>query len=224
MATIAVIEDVKEDREPIAQALTRDRHIVVESETKSTALDSLSQTDFDVFILDRDLGHDKDAGVAILKAIPEKKRSGVIIVSARDDYAALRPVLLQLGAWDYVVKPVEPEYIVLKVRQLLDFQGRVSGETPQTYGSLSWHPGAFNVVDWKGNEVSIPPKSCEIVKMLARNSGEAVPYRDLLGLLDKPTKQSLRTHIRNARNAFRDVDIEFDAIRNSPGKGYEWSE
>ena len=102
--------------------------------------------------------------------------------------------------------------------------GLTSGEALRTHGSLSWYPGAYNEVFWKGAAVSIPPKSCEIVKMLARHSGEAVPYKDLLALLEKQTKQSLRTHIRNARNALRAADINFDALRNSPGKGYEWSE
>lgn len=53
----------------------------------------------------------------------------MLVVSARDDYDELRPRMLDQEVFDYLVKPVDPETILIKVRRLLhaDLERRGAG-------------------------------------------------------------------------------------------------
>ena len=62
-----------------------------------------------------------------------------------------------------------------------------------------------------------------IVSVLAENINKDMGYDKLFEVIDSGTnKENLRVHIQTIRAAFREVDPEFDRIRNVPMVGYTW--
>lgn len=224
MASIAIIEDRPEDSDPLARALAAAQHNVQIFRDEAAAIRALDQQRFDAILLDLDLGIVRDAGIVIMDHIPRKGRSRVVITSARDDFDRLRPMMLRMGAWDYVVKPVEPETIVIYVERILKAELERQGGVPISVGALSWYPNSYNEMIWKGHVLEIAGTACELVKVLAKAEGAPVSKRHLMTHLSTPTQSNLRSHIRNAREAFRSLDENFDALRTVAGKGYAWSE
>jgi two-component system, OmpR family, response regulator ChvI len=70
------------------------------------------------------------------------------------------------------------------------------------------------------------------VSQLALKPGEDVSYRELYDLVHGKDflagsgadgyRANVRTFIKRIRKKFRDVDLEFDQVRNYAGFGYQW--
>jgi DNA-binding response OmpR family regulator len=223
MAIIAVVEDTPEHSDFLVAALRQANHVVHLFSTEASAIEALSRRHFDAIILDMKLDNDRYAGFRVLQQISISDRSLVMIISEEQDVGTFRPLMLNAGAWDYVPKPIEADTLVIKVDRLLKGALQVSA-APQTRGSLRWDPQERCKMRWKGQEVSIPETPYAIVRKLAEAEGRAVSFNELFDELGTRTKENLFSQIKNARQAFKVVDADFDAIRTVPGKGYSWSE
>ena len=224
MAVIALIEDKPEDSAPMVEALTAARHHVLLYTDETSAVEAVCSREFDVILLDMELGTSKDAGHNILDHVQRKDRNRVVMISAATDIGTLRPRMLKMGAWDYLPKPLEPETLLLKVDRLLKDLLEKSPMARQERGSISWDPNRSSEMRWKGRDVAIPATACDLVKALVLAGGATLTYQYLMKKLGTPTSDNLRANIRHARAVFKAVDENFDAIRNVPRKGYEWCE
>jgi len=223
MAIIAVVEDTPEHSAFICKALRKAEHAVHLFETEAAAIDAFKSRPFDATVLDLQLAGDRWAGLRVLESVPKGERSLVLVLTDEPDIKTFRPLMLNLGAWDYVPKPIEEDTLILKMGRLLS-AALIASLLPQTFESLFWDPGQRCKMQWKKANISIPETAYRIVCMLATADGRAVPFRQLFEVIETPTKNNLFTHIKIARQAFKAVDHEFDAIRSIPGKGYCWIE
>lgn len=224
MAVIALIEDLAEHSEPMAQALRSARHKVNVYADEASALNAVTTREFDVILLDIELGSSTNAGHTILDRIERKDRNRVLVLSQSPRVNMLRPMMLKMGAWDYIPKPLEPETLVLKVERLLQDALSRSPTTRQVHGKVSWDPNRSSEMSWNEDDISIPATACDLVKALVLADGAMLTYKHLMEELGTPSKENLRSHIRHAREAFKTVDPDFEAIRNVPRRGYAWNE
>ncbi len=113
---IMVIEDEKRIADAIAYALKKEGYTVQAVYHGGEALEKLQDFGPDAIILDVMLpGMD---GYDILKKIPDKKRMGVIMLTAKEDI--VNKILgLELGADDYITKPFDMRELLARLKSLL---------------------------------------------------------------------------------------------------------
>jgi two-component system, OmpR family, response regulator ChvI len=85
---------------------------------------------------------------------------------------------------------------------------------------------------WRGQVVELTLTEFRMVSRLAMKPGEDVSYRELYDLVHGKDflagsgadgyRANVRTFIKRIRKKFRDVDPEFDQVRNYAGFGYQW--
>ena len=106
---ILIVEDNQELAFEVRDFLNRNRYICTIAKNCEEALGEVAASDYDVMLLD--LGLPDGDGFEILKAIRKSKsRMAVIVITARGELDD-RVDGLQLGADDYMTKPVDQKLL-----------------------------------------------------------------------------------------------------------------
>jgi DNA-binding NtrC family response regulator len=115
---IIVVDDEQIIRESICYILRKEGYIVTEAENGRVAYDKLALESFDVVITDLEMPEMK--GIELLERITRMNpQTSVIIITA---YGSLETAIaaLRAGASDYILKPIEFDELLVKIRRLLD--------------------------------------------------------------------------------------------------------
>jgi DNA-binding response OmpR family regulator len=116
MARVLVVDDEPIVREVVVRYLEREGHETVEAGDGDAARTLLERSDPDLVVLDVMLpGTD---GLELCRWIRGRSELPVIMLTARGEEAD-RIVGLELGADDYVTKPVSPRELAARVRSVL---------------------------------------------------------------------------------------------------------
>ncbi|MBC7655525.1 MAG: sigma-54-dependent Fis family transcriptional regulator [Oligoflexus sp.] len=118
MIKTLIIEDDISFSELLTGFLERYNHDVISSAKIQPALKILSEKSFDLILVDYRLPD--GTGLEILKAVREKNLNIPIIMmtSFNDVRTAVKSI--QLGAFDYIIKPVNPDELLLTIKKSLD--------------------------------------------------------------------------------------------------------
>jgi two-component system, OmpR family, response regulator len=131
----------------------------------------------DLVILD--LGLPGEDGLSICKRLRPAYTSPILILTARD--SDFDHVLgLELGADDYVIKPVEPRVLLARIGALLRrsrFPAVTAGKT-LTFGGLLINL-VSRVVKWDGKTVTLSRNEFDLLVHLANHAGE-IQSREVL--------------------------------------------
>ena len=119
--TVLLVEDEEDYREVLRTRLTKRGFQVEGVTTAELALDLLQQRDFDVVVLDVRLP--RMTGVQALEKIRQlhPEIEVLILTGYADTETAIR--VMELGAFDYLMKPVDLEELVARLRDA--HQGRI---------------------------------------------------------------------------------------------------
>ena len=132
MFNILVVEDNRDLRELLCDALTGEGYRAYSSSDGNEALTRLEETFFDLIIADIMMPN-----MDGLQLTEELRRAGIdtpiLIVTARDDYETLQSGFT-LGADDYMVKPVNVNELLLRVKALLR-RAKINTDKKITVGS-----------------------------------------------------------------------------------------
>jgi DNA-binding response OmpR family regulator len=125
----------------------------------------------DLVILD--LGLPGEDGFSICRRLRPGYTNPILILTARDN--DIDHVLgLELGADDYVIKPVEPRVLLARVNVLL--RRNRSTAAPVNGKSLAFGRLAINVVSravkWDGRDISLSRNEFDLLVFLASHPGE----------------------------------------------------
>ncbi len=227
---IAIVEDDPDQLENYAEALRRQGYALDTYSSRDEALAGLAQTPPDLAILDVMLGEHHDGGFEICSQLhAHHPNIPVIFLSARDgEMDKLEG--LRLDAWDYLIKPITLDYLIVRVSSLFRIEERLTHPPTQPgnlliQGELTLNQAAL-AVHWRGQPVELTMTEFWLIEALAHAPGEAVSYEALMPVTRQTIveKNTINGHIRRIRNKFKKVDPAFNAIRNVFGVGYRWED
>jgi len=115
---VLVADDDAQMRRLVRSVLERDGYAVVEATDGLDALDQVAQQRFDLMVVDMDMP--RLDGLGVLEEIGASVRTAqlpVIMLTARTDETESRA--LELGAHDYLTKPVRPTALSARVKAVL---------------------------------------------------------------------------------------------------------
>lgn len=220
-ADLLLVEDDEPLAELMANALRREGHTVRVLHRGDQVLDHIRVHDPDLIVLDVMLpGKD---GFEVLRELRPGWTGPVLVLTARggdfDQVAGL-----ELGADDYVAKPVPPPVLLARVRALLR-RARPSSEGPRVlrFGDLEITPAAREA---RGRRGPIPLSDAEydLLHFLAERAGEVIDretlFQELRGIAYDGLDRSMDLRVSKLRAQLREHLDGHSPIRTVHGRGY----
>jgi DNA-binding response OmpR family regulator len=128
---------------------------------------------------------------------------------------------LDVGADDYVVKPVDLQKLLARIRALLR---RGSSTSPiLTWGELRLDPSTYEV-SYGGNPIHLTPKEYSLLELLLRNGrrvlSRSVMIEHVWSLESPPEEHTVKVHIRGVRQKLKAAGADEDSIETVHSIGY----
>ncbi|CAI6029030.1 response regulator transcription factor [Cohnella sp. JJ-181] len=199
--TILLAEDDDLMREFITDYFAKERWDVLEAENGREAMDLFEQNAVDLVVLD--LMMPEMDGWTVCRRIREKSAVPVIIITARaeDDDQILG---YELGADEYVTKPLSPRVLVARAAALMRrTEGTVGREGELlVYGELTIDRQA-HAAAVAGQTLQLSPKEFELLAFLAKHEGKVLARDYILdavwGYEYDGDPRTVDTHIKKLR-------------------------
>ncbi len=232
MTTIAVIED----DQPTSQQLVtwikaaRADAIVETWYDRDSAEVALSKKSYDLVVLDIELGHERNAGVAIINLINKQHAGTPVLVVSAMPAAIYRSIMKALEAWDYLQKTTfeEADFIetlleILRVIKHRD-EAKATAIRLENNTELVLDPLWQSTPLWRGKRMNLPLTAQRILATLHQHKGHIVSYEELFDVVKSGrNRDNVRKHVSTIRDAFRELDPDFKRIENIPMRGFRWS-
>ncbi|TAK90594.1 MAG: response regulator transcription factor [Burkholderiaceae bacterium] len=230
MTKVAIIEDDSPTSRQLKEWILSARpEIAVEQWfSRDDAEAAIAREDYDLIVLDIELGRERNAGVAIINAINKVGRGTPVLVVSAMPAAIYRSIMKALDAWDYLQKTTfeEADFIETFLAILRASRDR-HGSRPVVEASeeLALDPLRQSSPLWRGKRVNLPLTAQRILAALYQQRGRVVSYDELFQVVKSGrNRDNIRKHISTIREAFRELDEDFDRIENIPMRGFRWSD
>ncbi|WP_338849922.1 response regulator [Massilia sp. W12] len=237
MACVAIIEDdipTSNQLKAWVEA-ARPGAVVEQWFSRDDAESALLSKEYDLVLLDIELGRERHAGVAIINTINKLAQSRawpipVLVVSAMPA-TIYRSIMKALDAWDYLQKTTfsEDDFIetVLEmlraVKDRRDKNADAARKEEQSRETLEIDPLRQRNPTWRGQRINLPLTAQRILTVLYEKRGQVVSYEDLFEVVKSGrNRDNIRKHVSTIREAFREIDGDFAAIENVPMRGFRW--
>ncbi|NLR76608.1 response regulator transcription factor [Leeia aquatica] len=197
--------------------------------TRDDAEAAITRENYDLVVLDIELGRERHAGVAIINVINKDHGTPVLVVSAMPA-TIYRSIMKALDAWDYLQKSTFEEADFLDTFMEMLRAARTRKEVQQapaaqTPDELHLDPLRQTSPTWRGQRVNLPLTAQRILSALYQQRGQVVSYDDLFMVVKSGrNRDNIRKHVSTIRDAFREIDPSFDGIENVPMRGFRWVE
>jgi DNA-binding response OmpR family regulator len=153
--------------------------------------------------------------------------SGGILMLTANKAEVDQAVGLELGADDYVIKPVEPRILLARVRSLLR---RLDGTVPASsttqevsVGTLTINRGSREVLI-DGSPVDVTAAEFDVLWTLARRAGDVISREDLYqqvrGIPYDGLDRGIDVHISRLRHKLELSGYNPSALKSVRGMGY----
>ena len=219
MFNILVIEDNKNMRKLICATLKQNGYSTFEAEDGEVGLDVLDTTHIDLIICD--IMMPNMDGYEFTETLRDGHcETPIIIVTAKEQLEDKKKGF-SIGAYDYMVKPIDFEELILRIGAILRRSKIVNdhkitiGNTVLDYNSLS--------VTSNGECNTLPKKEFYLLFKLVSSPDTIFTRRQLLdeiwGMESMADERTVDVHIKRIRERYRDSnDFEIVTVR---GLGYK---
>ena len=225
MKDILLVEDNKELAVLIRDFLNREGYSVCWAGSGKEALDYMEVQPVKMLLLDIMLP--EMDGFAVCRAVRAKWNLPVLIMSARagrDD----KLTGYELGADDYMEKPVDAEILIAKVKALMQraYGGRQESDLIVS-GQISLDTSARQVY-LNGRELELNVKEYELLLLFLENPGKTLRkeyiFAQIWGMDSLSENQTLTVHIKMLRSKIEDNPRPPGRIQTVWGVGYRYEE
>ena len=223
MINIALIEDDEPTSNQLRQWISaaKPEARVDQWFNRDDAEAALLREQYDLVILDIELGRERHAGVAIINAINKHSATPVLVVSAMPA-TIYRSIMKALDAWDYLQKATFEETDF--VETFLEILRSVPAPAAEIT-ELSMDPLRQRTPMWRGHRINLPLTAQRILAALFAQRGQVVSYDELFEVVKSGrNRDSIRKHVSTIRDAFREIDPGFACIENVPMRGFRWTD
>lgn len=212
---LLLVEDDPQLGDGLVVGLRQAGYTVDWTKDGSTANQALKTERYDLVLLD--LGLPRLSGLEVLKQLRRRGESTPTIVLTARDTLEDKVSGLDLGADEYLIKPIALEELTARVRALLR---RIGGRTSSviTVGDISLDTASHLVL--RGNApVELTQREFSLLQLLMENAGRAITRSTIIDTLygwqEEPDSNALEVHVHNLRKKLGD-----DLIKTLRGIGY----
>jgi two-component system, OmpR family, KDP operon response regulator KdpE len=220
---IMVVDDERQIRRALKDALVDEGYTVVTAETGEEAVRAVETMPPDLMLLD--LGLPGMSGLEVCRAIRPRYRAPIVVLSVRsterDKVAAL-----DLGADDYLTKPFGMDELLARVRAHLR-RWQDAPQVPREIAAGDLHIDLQRrTVARNGQDVRLTRTEYEILRFLALNAGRVVTHGMILQHVWGPAYEedvaSLRVHVAHLRRKIESNPARPRFILTELGVGYRF--
>lgn len=220
---VLLVEDDRELASMVADFLAPHGFAVSIEGRGDHAIERVRSESFDVMILDVNLpGAD---GLSVCRSVRPGFKGPILILTARGDEVD-EVVGLEVGADDYLSKPVRPRVLLARLRAQLR-KVAVTDSEPSSHriaiGSLLIDAGQ-RVVELRGQELNLTSAEFEILWLLAENVGQVVSrsalYQRIHGVEFDGLDRSIDLRVSRLRKKLGDDPVNPQRIKSVRSIGY----
>jgi len=216
---ILLVEDDPEQLEPLHAALTRSGHIVDAVEDGINARWLMGEKDYDLLILDWMLpGED---GIILCRHYRKMGKSSPVLMLTAKDTTTDKVTGLDAGADDYLVKPVDLEELLARVRALRRRSPLWCGDLLEVNGLLL-HLDTM-CVEWKDQQLKLKSRDFQLLEYLMRHPRQVLTRDQIEQALwewgEEPESNAVVARVKRLRQRLRGLEID-SWIETVYGTGY----
>ncbi len=216
---VLVVDDEPAIRRLLRTSLSAEGYEVVDAATGEEGWTAFGRAKPDVVLLD--LGLPDIDGREVIKRIRQAALTPILVLSIRSDERG-KVEALDLGADDYITKPVGMEELNARLRAALRHRLQQQGAEPIfKTGELTVDLVRRHVLV-KGVEVKLSPKEYDLLRILVMHAGKVLTHQHLMrevwgGATDV---QYLRIYVRQLRHKIEADPERPSLVLTEPGVGY----
>jgi two-component system KDP operon response regulator KdpE len=224
LGRLLIVDDEPQIVRALTPAMTAAGFTVSAATGGEQAMASLAAEPFDVLILD--LGLPDMDGKDVIQRIREWSDAPIIVLSARD-LESEKIAALDLGADDFVNKPVGVGELLARIRAVLRGRERRFSAQPRfQFGALEINfPARRVLID--GEEVRLTPREYQLLRILARHAGQVVTHKQIVaavwGTDSNADAQFARVLMAQLRGKLEAEPSSPRMLLTEPGIGYRLS-
>jgi len=213
-----LIEDTVDLAKAVVDRLSLDGHVVDHAADLGTAWEYVATTSYDLILLDIMLP-DGDGREFLSRHRTAQERTPVIVLTARSEVSD-RVGILDLGADDYMVKPIDFSELEARCRAVLRRRG---GEARNLihYGDLDFDSGA-GVVRVAGQEVQLRTRELRLFEVLIHAPGQIFSKASLVDRLfsydEEGSENAIEVYVARLRRHLLPSTVRITTVR---GLGYK---
>ncbi|MCS4292594.1 DNA-binding response OmpR family regulator [Comamonas sp. BIGb0152] len=214
---ILLVEDNLELAQSLAELLRQHAFVVDHVDRGDAADQLLSQSHYDLLLLDLNLP--QLSGKALLRRLRERGDSLPVIVLTASDSLDQKVLCLEIGADDYLVKPVEVRELLARMQAIARRQ--MPGRDNQVRCGnlqLDLRTRLFSVA---GEELALPPRERSMLEALMLQNGSALSKQRLMdviyGMDEEASADAVDLYVHRLRKKLQASDTTIMTLR---GVGY----
>ena len=218
---ILIVEDEANIRELLRLYLEREGYTVLEAENGVEGIKKWKSDKPDMLLLD--VMMPVMDGWAVCREIRAESDVPIIMLTAKGETAD-RVSGLEMGADDYIVKPLEMPEVIARVRAV--FRRMAPDDAPEklSFDNLVIDKQAYDLVI-KGKRVDAPPKEIELLYFLASSPNRVFTRNQLLdevwGFDYFGDSRTVDVHVKRLREKLEGVSDKW-SLKTVWGVGYKF--
>ncbi|XVV15774.1 response regulator transcription factor [Actinoplanes sp. CA-131856] len=222
-ARILVADDDPKHAQLIRLYLEREGHQVITVGDGRSALDVARSRKPDLLVLD--VMMPLVDGLDVCRILRAESDVAILLVTARSSENDML-LGLDIGADDYMAKPVSPRELTARVRALLRRAGSSDAGLLKV-GDLEIDAGRFEV-RVRGEAVTLTAKEFAILELLAKEPGRVFTRGQIIdkafGFEHDVSERTVDAHVVNLRRKVEENPAEPEYVQTVYGRGYRMAE
>jgi DNA-binding response OmpR family regulator len=166
-------------------------------------------------------------GLDVCRQVRERYQGAILMLTASQSEAD-HVAGLELGADDFVTKPIEPRVLLARIRAQLRRTGARGASAAHESGILSVGPLEVDVASRRvcveGQEVPLTAMEFDVLQLLAKEAGTVVDrdllYEKVAGIEYDGIDRGMDVHVSRVRRKLQQVGFDSSRLKSVRGVGY----